>query len=460
MTRRQSNAEARCWTSPSPERTFVGLALAFGLVFVFVSPPMMPPDEARHLIRAFLVAEGRFAVPAQQPGREATVPANLVPLPPRHVRIAFARRSAPGYRIDDVRKALREPLNSRRIPVKGRTSLYSPVAYAPQALGIAIARALDLAPVGLTYVGRIANLLAWIAVTALALRLLPFRRWALFVLALAPMSLHQAASLSADAPTQAVALLLVALLLRIGFGEDGVRRAHTVGLLAASLLLGLVKPGYWPLAALALLIPRERFGSARERWLLLVAVAALCLIPSLLWALTLGGATEAQLHADARPAEQLAYLRDHPLGFLGLAYRTLSYFDVFYLKGIMGILGPLYVFLPGPVYAAWWTLLLVVTLLDGPDPATLGAGRRLALVGLFVLGVLEILALVYLNWNAPDVERIASVQGRYLTPFLPLVLLAWPARRTLPARIGPWLCAAACTATLAVAVHAMIEGFW
>jgi uncharacterized membrane protein len=460
MTKRQSNAEGRCWTSPSPERTFVGLALAFGLAFVFVSPPMMPPDEARHLIRAFLVAEGRFTVPGQQPGREATVPANLVPLPPRHVRIAFAQRAPPGYTIDDMRKALREPLSSRRIPAKGRTSLYSPVAYAPQALGIAIARALDLAPVGLTYVGRIANLLAWIAATALALHLLPFRRWALFVLVLAPMSVHQAASLSADAPTQAVALLVVALPLRIAFGEDGVRRAHVAGLLAVSLLLGLVKPGYWPLVALALWIPRERFGSARTRWLLLVALATLCLIPSLLWALTLGEATEAQLHADARPAQQLAYIRDSPLSFLWLALRTLSAYSVYYLKGIMGVLGPLYVSLPGFVYAAWWAFLLGATHLDGPDPATLSVERRVALVGLFFLGAVGILALVYLNWNAPDVDLIASVQGRYLTPFLPLVLLAWPARRALPVRIGPWLCTVACAATLAVAIHAMIAGFW
>ena len=62
---------------------------------------------------------------------------------------------------------------------------------------------------------RIGNLLFFVAVLYLALRIAPVCRPVLFCLALMPMTIHQAASASADGPTIASAFLLFAYVLHL-----------------------------------------------------------------------------------------------------------------------------------------------------------------------------------------------------------------------------------------------------
>src|SRR5262249_42115083 len=44
----------------SPERVFVGIALGFGLAFVFITPPNMVPDEPDHFRRTYQLSTGQL----------------------------------------------------------------------------------------------------------------------------------------------------------------------------------------------------------------------------------------------------------------------------------------------------------------------------------------------------------------------------------------------------------------
>ena len=66
----------------TPHRSFLVLGLGFGALFVLATPPFAPPDELRHFLRAYLVSEGRFAVPGQAPGYSASIPTSLARLEP------------------------------------------------------------------------------------------------------------------------------------------------------------------------------------------------------------------------------------------------------------------------------------------------------------------------------------------------------------------------------------------
>ena len=90
------------------------------------------------------------------------------------------------------------------------------------------------APLAMLYLARVANLIVYLLLAAAAVRLAPIHKWTLAMVALMPMSVYLAASLSADAMTLGLSLLVVALTLNLALGSEGPSRRS---LLALGLLL-------------------------------------------------------------------------------------------------------------------------------------------------------------------------------------------------------------------------------
>lgn len=411
------------WT---PARVFLIAALGFGIPLVFVSPPLTAPDEGRHMARIYTLAVGQLRLPA---GADSRIPRSLVTLsdgidrlwPPLQPRVQRPRRV--------LRPLWNQPLRPDvQVPVRNLAT-YGPLAYTPQVLGFALGRAFEAPPIALVYLGRIANLLAWAFVVAAALRLTPRCGWAFAALALLPMSLFLAASLSADAPANALALLLVASVLRAGFGPGAHLSPRDVGLMCLSAaLFGLTKGGYWLMAGLPLLIPGARFRSPRERWAVLAAVAIAAVVPSGLWfaGAQASGYTEAGLGADW--AAQLEFVLSHPFGYAGIFATSWLETGGAYLKTFLGVLGRLDVVLPTWTYAFLTASLLALPLLEARDLDTLDTRRRLWLMAIFALCTGTVFTMIYLSGNAVGAPSIRGVQGRYLLPLAPLLLVALPAR--------------------------------
>lgn len=443
----------------TPDRSFLVLASSFGLLFLLSTPPLAPPDELRHFARAYLVSEGHLSVPGPADGFAASVPLSLgrlEPPPTGSGTVSIGRRY-----LQELGSRLHEPLEPGRRQGVRTLSLYSPLPYAPQAAAIALGRWLGMSALALLYMGRFANLVAWVLLSALAIRIAPTRRWALALLFLTPMAVFQAASLSADTPTNAVALLFVALGLRaafdsapsIGVGEAG-------SLVVAGLGLGLIKPGYWALAGLALLVPPRRFGT-RSRyagWLALVLAAVS--LPAVVWQLRVEAAQPWALTLEADPRAQLALVIDAPLDFLQRAAATFATQAGIYLRTLVGTLGRLDVQLPEVVYIAYPVLLVAAVSTDPRDPPALGAPRRLALLALFGLTSLTVLTLAYLGWNPVGARWIHGVQGRYFLPAMPLLLVALPAFRPAPEPVRRWTAWLASIATLATALYATTRHYY
>lgn len=53
----------------SVQKKYMVLALIFGMLFVFLTPPLQSPDEDSHLKKAYVMAEGQF-VPDVLDGHE------------------------------------------------------------------------------------------------------------------------------------------------------------------------------------------------------------------------------------------------------------------------------------------------------------------------------------------------------------------------------------------------------
>jgi hypothetical protein len=411
--------------TPSPPEVFLALCLAGGLALAVLIPPLASPDERAHLARAYLISEGTLLPPAETEVARATFPRSLVLL---DRRLALQPAGVPPRKFErgEIVALFSQPLRPHvRVPAVA-LSYYTPFAYLPQAIAIGLLRLFRAPPVALVYAGRLANLGAYTALGWLALRAAPICRWPLCLLLLLPMSLSGAASLSCDGSTVAVSVLFAALAARAAYGPgERVERATARGLVASGAALGLVKPGYWLVAALALWIPARRFPSRRERLRLLAAVAAAVLGPYLLWGALLTACGVTPIHPPADPAGQLDHLRAQPWELAAVLARTLAAGFGDYVESFVGVLGRLSVHLPAPLWLGA-PLALVAAALAEPKGGGPGPAGRVALAALFAAGALWVFALAYVSVNPPGARFVSGVQGRYLLPLAPLALLAIP----------------------------------
>jgi uncharacterized membrane protein len=408
-----------------PERAFVVVALAFGVPFLFLSPPFQAPDEASHFFRAFQVSEGHLAPLYKQGSPTVEIPASVSEFAAAFEYLHFRPEQKTSFA--QVRAAGRRRLDARRrVDVGSSAEFYPPTAYAAQAVGIALGRLLRLRPLGLLYLARLAGLVTAVLVIAFALQLTGGLARSLMLVALLPMTLSQLASVTADAQLISCSFLLAALLLRLLFDRAAAVDGRTLALLAViAALVTLTKPMYLALMLIFLAVPTEKTGG-RAR--LVGAFAAVCAFAAgamLAWhrlcAVRKGGSPyggEAQdVHVIGRP-----------LHFLAVMLEAANHKSWAWVESFIGKLGWLDVLLPEPLLLFCFGLLVVGTLTDSP-PAPVRAWTRLCAAGAFLSATAGICFVLYRVWTPVAADTILGVQGRYFTPVAPAVALLLANRR-------------------------------
>lgn len=228
----------------------VGLAL--GVTFTYVTPALVAPDEYTHLAAAYELAstwsgqtasdeDGNLLLRECDAAHFGTKTGDIGVL--AYKNEAIAETSEPGS--PDV-------LTTHSEVKAGQGS----GSYLAQALGIRLARAQGKNFYTMLLYGRLANLILYLLLAAMAVWLAPTSLRGLFAcVALLPMPLQLAASLSPDAAVLGLVFSFTALCLRLR-GEKAVWWQKILLIV----LGGLTAPGkaiYLPVILLCLLIPAE-----------------------------------------------------------------------------------------------------------------------------------------------------------------------------------------------------------
>jgi len=282
-----------------------------------------------------------------------------------------------------------------------------------------------------------------------------------FLWFLIPMSVFQAASLSPDVSTHAIAALLVAWTCRLACGQPQPATQRDLGLLVVlATLLGLAKPGYALLTLLPWIVPKTRFRSARARRVVRLLAPGIALLATTLWLAWVRVLDCAPALPFADPAAQARAALLDPLGFLEIAARSIGRQGVVWVESLVGYLGWFNVKLPRFVYVLVPCSLLLASVTDGRDARALDGRSRLWLAGLGLASGLLLLLACYVWWTPPLSRVVRFVQGRYFLPIVPLLLLACPSVE-LPfgARCRGWLVVAAAALALGIALRATVRAF-
>jgi uncharacterized membrane protein len=405
-----------------PEVVFAVLATIFGFGLVFINAPFEVPDEASHFWRAYHVYEGNLLSSRPHDFAGGWIPKSI-----GSAHLPFENLvTHPENRVDRqaLSNGLQEPFNpaDQVFTPMGFAALYAPIVYIPQVIGIATGRLCGLSALHMMYLGRIANLLCWIAVIYSAIRVTPVFKWVFVLVALLPMNLFLAASLSADAAADGIVSLLFAFVLRAVWQEKVLTWAHMLAITLLCVLLAFVKLPYVPLTALVLLIPIARFNGLRNKLLFCGGTIGLSFIAVLIWSAAIKG-LYTPLHGANAP-EQMVLLKSNFWAFPALAVRSFMIHRNGIVMSFMGHFGFLDTLLPVWVYYTYPVMLTTVALFDSGHDGSISRMQR-CWIGLLCVGVFFLVELsMYLTWTPPGKQIIEGVQGRYFLPIAVPTLLA------------------------------------
>ena len=427
----------------------------FGGSLVFLTPPFDVPEEWQHFFRGYQCSQRTvFATKDSLGVPGGNLPASLSDL---SLVIHDDVTSEYDFRIsvEKLERAASIPLKpgQKRFAGFPSTARFSPVPYLPAAVAMCAGRHARLSPLDELYLGRVSTLAAYLLLVAVAVWLIPVHKWLLVLVALMPMSIFLAASLSADALSIAFSLLAIALILRLALRAEGVGRGSLYWLETILLLLALAKPAYNLIAFLFLMVPKDKFSSRGQCWRVRAWMIGLPLVLSLAWAWSVRDVCVpyrpcADVNAQAR------WMLANPWSFTERVLSRLTNRGLY--CGIVATLGWGTVWLASSVYGIYWTALLAAAALDGgQDEVRLPIRARALCIGVYVLVLSAIATLTFLWWHAVGEEVIHGVQSRYFVAVLPLLLvpLRIPAKWA-SSRFSRWLVPAVAIVTVLIGMGA------
>jgi hypothetical protein len=411
-----------------PSLLWLALGAIIGGMFVVVTPPFTPPDEAAHLFRAYHCSMGRlFATRYGEPSNQFVgdeMPASL-----EKIRGDCMALDAMGFcrmKPGAMREASPRALDPECCQTIGftNTALYSPVPYLPASFALGMARCFNARPLQMLYIARGADLAAFLLLVSLAVAVTPIHKWIMTLVALAPMALYLAAAVSADPVTMGLSFLGLALVLRCAVAVENVGRRQLWPLVLTFCLLALSKQIYVVLVLMFFMIPPRQFGGLRRYCLAALAVVGLPVALNVAWWLAVQP-LYVPLQPGVEPAAQLREIFRHPLHFVGMTCEAIRVKSV--LLHVVGLLGCLDIRLPPNVYRWYWLAMIVTAYCDAGGSRRLDWRIRVVSLAVFGATLATIAVSVYLSWNPVGYEPIVGIQPRYLLPALPLLLL--PLRR-------------------------------
>lgn len=402
----------------NPATLFLIIGLVVGIAFCIFIPYGAGFDEEQHVVRVFDIAALNLL-----PNRSH---AEGTPSYGDFISQSYQRRfyQTPA---DDLisQDFLTRPIDTNVTVAFPTRSIYPPVDFVPQAL---IARFFwrkynaPVVPVAMLI--RFSGLLVYLLGAYFAIRLLPFGKWVLMLLALAPMALFEAATINADGFTNVVSFLFIALCFNLYAQQEKKIKAWKIWLLLAIiLLLGLTKTGTILVLPLLLILPYRKMGN--KIYPVLIFLAAALSAGLMIWwnIISIPGSHFSEGGGQSL-SSQLQVILGNPLGFLQTYILGNLLAVGRYFRDWVGVYGYWVGAVPEVVY--WlFPVGIISACLIGPRTNPYGSKQRW-ISGLTFLFAAAGIAFIYsyLHFD-PDDTTVLGRQGRYFIFATPLLFLAF-----------------------------------
>lgn len=392
--------------------------LVFGISACFLLPVSGGYDEETHLLRVWEMSSYTF-IPNEALSGKMPFPAVYWEMSYR--RPFIVRAVEPDFWI----KYNNLPLDAHDYiygSVETR-SVYAPPLLLPQALVMRyLGRSRQLPALTVFYACRLIGLLSFMVLAWFAVRIIPFGKWILAILACSPVAILQASTVSADAISNGIALLFIAGSLAVANRRE-IRWKEWLALAFLFLILFWGKLNIVPLAILPFLLLRPAQFKMRFGYLyLVIAALGLCVVEVFGWNILAYSRFHTALEG-ADPLGQIKFMLGKPLEFSAILASTLRVKSVNYFFDWIAIYGYAYWPVPAGTYYLYMAGLLTALFVK-EDDGVVDKRKRIGLLIVFVIAYLTTIVSLYITFNPVGQGYITGVQGRYFMTVMPLLFLA------------------------------------
>ena len=398
-------------------KNFIIASLTFGIIFSISTEFYHAFDEKKHFASAFnlaylninfeddpIINEQLNNIPHRTNGNEFY----------KYYEMKYDNKIEPNTALEDVSST---PAN------------YSIVGYIFSAIGIFLAKTFGGTVADIFIAGRIFNLIYYIILMSIAIRITPIKKSVFIALGLLPMVLFQAASYSIDAICVAVVVLFMAYVFKLyKMDEIKLKNWGVLGILFL-LMLTAKSMAYIAVGALIFILPLRKIIKKQNKkvkiglfiLILLIILAAIGVlfyikdnvdnIPSD----TRGG-------AEVNAPEQIKNIINNPFKIvkLELNYINSSLLNFGWLSGLHH--NVFFTEKYGPsTFLIIMLLLSYISILD--DSYNFNKKEKMIFVIIFFIVYIMTNIVLYVSFTPVGNETINGYQARYLFPILPLLLI-------------------------------------
>jgi uncharacterized membrane protein len=406
----------------SPWRLFLALAVPFGLLFLVVSPPFGGGDEQYHFQRTYEVASWQFLHEGQAPAGFVAFWNDADAQLPLH---AEHKMTYSDPAVWQHWNAIALNPGHRVLLPQSILSQHYPLTYLLPALAMRAGLWLQMKPLWLLYLCRLASFAGSIALMAYAIAIAPRHAYLLACVALLPTMVFLRGYLIGDGVEIGLCYVFIMLVWRGVLAEGRLPLKEMVAIALFAAFAAQCKNAYMFLPCIVWLIPRARFASQARR----IGFFAVSFLPGLmlsaLW-MWHERMLHTNLHYDTWGGHvyvdgQIQYVLHHPLTFGVVLLRTffMSPMPLQMLVGLLGEMGWMDVHLPAVMYGLLACGIACVVSTHPPMPAY-SRREKMLYAALLLVTILFISVVLYAEWTGYKSSVIKGWMGRYLYPLLPL----------------------------------------
>lgn len=427
----------------------LGLIFPVGLFLILHVPAMWAADGGAHVARVFQIAEGGnravYINHNHGVGYGGEIPLNVNDLKNLELDDVGKSPIAPGaegwskiltpQEKQEISQISHQKISKQKVLISFvNTAAYSPVAYAPNVVGVKAGMKLNINLGHTLELARLCGLFAFMLCVGYALFTLrkSALKWAVMTVSLLPLVVFQASVITADSFLLSVTILFSALVIKALFSNLQLNLADKILLYICVLIIPLAKSAYFPIVFVILLLPRRHWANRTRYWLWAASALAISMIGFGMWAsmTTDVAASNGLVRGDTfwkygDADVQKNFVVHHPLLYLRVLFDSVLYGSKYYMDSFFGWLGFTYLPVPGIAQLAGYMSLGLSLLLAGKTKhQKYVPGAVLAIIGATVLLIFTTLYLYYTSIQNTMVE---GVQGRYFLPLAVLFIAAFAA---------------------------------
>lgn len=450
------------------ETTFIICLCTVSVLFNFVLPPYSSPDEEAHINSAYRLSNQLFDGRAKEDFATPTIYKRG-----SDYNKIFEDKLTSVFSYEYVYENFFKASQDKELVPQEESWLVGdfPAVYGLGAVAIKLGRILNLGYVPLLYLGRLFNLAFFALCGYLAIKLAPIGKEIFMILSFLPITLHLTNSFSRDAFVISIAFLFIAYLLNLLYKKEKCSVIDIGSLLLLCLLLAPSKMIYAPICGLVLLLGKGKInittqGKIKQSYLVIAAG----IIIAVAFIATNSGVISYALQAfsNTTPLEQLlisspdqtfniGIMLQNPMVTLKLVLNTIFSNLAYYIKSLTGgVLGYNSIAISEVFSYIFLVLTILSTFKAQGEEIRLKTVQRVSFLSVFMI-IFALVVYVGISWTPISYTTIYGIQGKYLLPALPLLLLALKNNTlTITKDLFKPLCFVAATANIFVCLNAFV----